>query len=158
MTPVHKERKSVGARRASYVGTIVVNVVLFWVVGWLLEWGWPGFLTDEFAGLVPWIRVSLAVGVVVAIACTFWDPRWFVAVGESLKAVVSVIVTLWILNVFPFDFTGYASWWEPVTRIALIVGIVAASIAVIVNLVLAIVYAIDESKDAPPDQDSSPSA
>jgi len=156
MATKQQERKSIGVRRASYAGTIVVNAILIWVFGRLLVWDWPDFLTGEFTEVLPWIRFSLTMGIVVAVARFVKDPRWFVSLTECVNAIVTLVVAARILRVFPFDFTGKPSFWEPVARVALILSIVATAVAVVVNLVWAIIYALRESPTSPMEEFPSP--
>ena len=55
------------ARRFGYVLSIVINVAMLVIVQNLLEWGWPAFLTAEFAEVVPWISFSLVASIVANI-------------------------------------------------------------------------------------------
>ena len=68
------------ARRFSYVIAIVINVAMLVIVQNILEWGWPPFLTDEFAEVVPWISFSLIASIVVNVIYQFDDSppssRW----------------------------------------------------------------------------------
>jgi hypothetical protein len=142
-----KPRASRVVRRSGYAAAIAVSVVLWWAVGRLLGWGWPPFLTEDFGTLVPWFRFSLAVDIAFNVAYLYYVPRWFMAVGDAVKAGVNATVACLVLRVFPFDYSAYDFNWERLTRIVLVVAIVAAWIAVIVGIVRAS-YSLAHSSDA----------
>ncbi len=144
-----RTRPAPAVRRTGYVAAIVVFVVLWWIVGRLYGWGWPPFLTEEFGDVVPWLRFSLAVDIAFHAVYLAYDPRWFTAFGDGVRALVNAIVAIIILRVFPFDFSAYAFDWETLTRIVLIVAIVAAWIAAIAAVVKAIIHLMRESGTAP---------
>ena len=94
------------ARRFSYVIAIVINVAMLVIVQNILEWGWPPFLTDEFAEVVPWISFSLIASIVVNVIYQFDDSHTVKSMGQIGVNLISVWVTYTVLTVFPFDFSG----------------------------------------------------
>ena len=122
-------------RKASYVIAIVINVAMLVLVQNLLEWGWPPFLTDEFAEVVPWISFSLIASIIANIIYQVDDSQIVKSVGQLVVNLISVWVTYTVLTVFPFDFSGYQFDYEIVTRVVLILGIVGAGIGALVEAI-----------------------
>jgi hypothetical protein len=116
------------SRRFGYVLSIVINVAMLVIVQNLLEWGWPAFLTADFAEVVPWISFSLVASIVANIIYQINDSQIVKSVGQIAVNLISVWVTYIILTVFPFDFSGYQFDYEVVTRVVLILAIVGAGI------------------------------
>ncbi len=133
--PSAKRRPSAGVRRVGYLAAIAANAVALWVVHRLLVWGWPGFLTPAFEEVLPLVSASLIVSMLVNAGFVVRDQGRVKAFGDLLNAAFGVAVSLRMWTVFPFDFTGYGTDWTLAVRIALVVGIVATSIAVVVGLV-----------------------
>jgi hypothetical protein len=127
-------RPSAG-RRSGYLVAIGVTAVVLWAVHQLLTWGWPRFLTDGFQQVLPLISASLIVSMVVNATYLLRDQGRVRALGDLVNGVFGVAVSVRLWRVFPFDFDGYAYDWTWVVEVALVVGIVATAIAVIVNLV-----------------------
>ncbi|HSK23835.1 MAG TPA: hypothetical protein VK906_11690 [Egicoccus sp.] len=121
------------AARFGFAVSIVVNLVLLWAAYQLLDWGWPGFLTADFERLLPLVTASLVVSIAANVAYLLWDRRWVRPLGDLVIAAVGVVVTVRFLDVFPFDFAGYATDWSWLARTVLAVGLVGAAISVIVN-------------------------
>ena len=123
------------ARRAGYVVSIAINVAMLVIVQNLLEWGWPSFLTDDFADVVPWISFSLVASIVANIIYQIDDSQVVKSVGQMAVNLISVWVTYTVLAVFPFDFSAYQFDWEIVTRVVLILAIVGAGIGALVEAI-----------------------
>ena len=123
------------ARRASYVIAIVINVAMLVIVQNLVEWGWPAFLTAEFAEVVPWISFSLIASIVANIIYQIDDSQTVKSVGQIAVNLISMWVTYTVLTVFPFDFSGYQFDYEIVARVVLILAIVGAGIGAIVEAI-----------------------
>jgi hypothetical protein len=118
-------------RRLGYGVAVGVNLVMLVVVQNVVEWGWPSFLTEEFAEVVPWISTSLLVAIVANLIYQFNDSPAVKSTGQILVNLVSIAVSYVVLQVFPFDFSGYDFNWAPVARIVLILAIVGAGIGVL---------------------------
>jgi len=123
------------ARRFGYVLSIVINVAMLVIVQNLLEWGWPAFLTAEFAEVVPWISLSLVASIVANIIYQIDDSQIVKSVGQIAVNLISVWVTYTVLRVFPFDFSAYQFDYEVVTRVVLILAIVGAGVGALVEAI-----------------------
>jgi hypothetical protein len=119
-------------RRAGYVAGALANGVLL-----LLIHVWPGwdvvpFLTSDVTRVLGLVDLSLCTGIVVALAHLVRDPAWLTPAGTALTSAVGMAATLRMLTVFPFD---VGPGWETVLRVLLVVGVVGASIGLLVALV-----------------------
>lgn len=134
--PRTDELKRVG-RRFGFGIAIVINAVLLYVVQNLTSWDVLPFLTTEFDSLVPWISLSLIVGIVANFLFMVNDDYRLRSVGDMVTNLVSLAVTWRIFQVFPFDFSAYEFNWDLVARIVLILAIVgtfAGAIAAVTKL------------------------
>jgi hypothetical protein len=122
-------------RRTGYVAAIVVNVLLMFVVNNLLGWGWPRFLTDDFARLLPWANLSFGATIAVNALQLGFDPEWLRSASRALLNLISLNLTVRTLQVFPFDFDRYSFDWAPVARVVLVLAIVAIGIGLLVDLI-----------------------
>lgn len=122
-------------RRAGYVVAVIVNGILLWVAHQLLDWGWPGFLTQDFDRLLPLLTVSFVVSMVVNTAYLARDRGRFRAFAEGFDAAIALVVSIQTWDVFPFDFTGYDHDWTWLARTLLVIAIVGTTIALVVHLV-----------------------
>ena len=127
-------RRPAAARRFGYLVAVAANAVLLWVVHQLLVWGWPGFLTEEFAEVLPLISASLIAGMVVNAGLILRDTRRAKALGDLITAAFGLAISARLWTVFPFDFSGYDTDWSGPLRVALGVGVAVMAIAVLANL------------------------
>jgi uncharacterized membrane protein SirB2 len=138
MTSTHiviaPELKETG-RRFGYGIAVVINLVMLVVVQNVVEWGWPPFLTQEFADVVPWISASLLVSIAANLIYQFNDSPAVKSTGQILVNLVSIAVSYVVLQVFPFDFSSYAFNWAPIARIVLILAIVFSGIGVLTEAI-----------------------
>lgn len=129
-----KPRQSVGARRFGYAVSIAVNAVLILLI--YVEPGWRvlPFLTEDDVPVVALVVASMVVTIAVNLVWIAYDPLWLRSLGDLVTTIVGIVVLSRFLIVFPFSFAA-DSPWELVVRIFLIVGLVGASIGVVVYLV-----------------------
>ena len=125
---------SPAARRLGYALAALINGVLIVIVRNIGEWDWLPFLTEEFEDVVPIITLSLAASAVGNLAFIVYDRPWFKAATQMAAAVVSLVATVRVFQVFPFDFSVYDFDWDTVARGILIVAIVGTAISVVVEL------------------------
>jgi hypothetical protein len=123
------------AERVGFAIAIVVNGVMLWVAHQLLDWQWPGFLTDDFERVLWLLSASFVAGMVVNAALMVRNRGRFRAFADLVTASFGIAVGVRTWTVFPFDFSGYATDWSWLARTVVIAGIIATSIAALVNLV-----------------------
>ena len=134
MTGASDTRRPVRAN--GYIGSIVVNAVLLYGVGHLVEWQ-IGWITPAWSDVVWALNLSLEVSLAANALFFLYDHDWFrypVLAVCSLFALQAVFV---LYAVFPFDF-GIA--WNDVARLALLALIVAIGIGTLVTAVLAVLH------------------
>ena len=124
-----------GAKRFGYTVSIAVNALLLFFVNSVLDWGLFSFLTDDFELVLPILNFSLGLGIVLNAVYLITDPPLLKSSTQLFANVVSVFVMVRMLQVFPFDFSGFSFDWSWVVRLVLIVGAIGTGIAVIVELV-----------------------
>jgi hypothetical protein len=137
--PHRRSRPGPVARRVGYLISIALNVVILWLVFVSPGWEAVPFLTDRTIDVLPVVTASILVNIVVNLVWLAVDPLWLHALGDGVNAAMGVVVTGGLLSVFPFSFDDNQPW-EVFVRIILVVGLVGASIAVVVNLVMVIRY------------------
>ena len=122
-------------RRVGYVVGALVNALLLGAVN-----GWPGwdalpFLTDDFRLVLGWVNASIVVGLLANLVYAVSDPPWLRAVGDGVQNIVGLVAMVRLWQVFPVLVAPGGFDWELVARVFLGIGIVGASIAVVVALV-----------------------
>lgn len=122
-------------RRFGYGIAIFVNLVMLVVVQNILDWGILSFLTPEFATVVPWMTFSIIVSIIVYAVFMITDSPTVVSFGRIIMNLTSLLATWRLLEVFPFDFTGYEFDWTLATRAVLILTIVGTVIGAVVEAV-----------------------
>jgi hypothetical protein len=127
------------ARRFGYLMAAAVNGVMLYVFNNLLEWGFPDFLTEDFAKLLPIVNLSLVASIAVNLTYTAFDPKWYHSATQALVAFIGLGVAVRTLQVFPFDFASYRGFpWETLVRVVVTITIVATGIATVAETIKAI--------------------
>ena len=108
--------------------------MLIYVVQNLEQWDVVPFLTGEFGEVVPWITFSLITGAFVQLGYVLFEGRAVRSAGEVVTDLITIVVTWRVFTVFPFDFSAYDFPWGVLARIVLVVAIVGASAAVVLNI------------------------
>ena len=138
-----------GARRFGYLVAIAVNAVMLWMVHQLLDWRWPAFLTDDFSELLPIITVSFVVTMLVNAAYIGYDRGWFKSLGTVVTSAIGFVMVYRTLQVFPFDFSGYAQDWSGLVRLFLVLTLVVTVISIVVETVKLLSWPLREHDDQP---------
>lgn len=130
----HKE-KPVKSRNGEYIGTIILNLVLLWIVNHIPEWH-LGFIRDNFM-VVLWI---LNVNIFIQIAGNALMLISGLPVIRYLSLIIiesaSFVTQMVLFYIYPFDFTNFHGlfWIDWFLPVALIIGMVVSAIKVISNL------------------------
>ena len=120
-----------GAKRVGYAVAAALNAVFLWIAHQLLDWGWPGFLTEEFERLLPVVTVSFAVSIAANLWFVWDDTGWRKPFGQLVDAITGFVAAWRTWVVFPFDFSDGTDWsW--LARTVVVVGIVGTAIGVLV--------------------------
>lgn len=136
--PDHYARPSAEDRFGYWV-SITINFILLYVVNKLPDWESPAFLSDDIDQVIPIVSLSLAASIVLGFINLSIASRALKSGGEIISAVIAMVATVRIWQVFPFDFSDYAVNWEPLTRVILVLAMVGITIAIIVQTVKLIV-------------------
>ncbi|HSJ26762.1 MAG TPA: hypothetical protein VLB67_01015 [Acidimicrobiia bacterium] len=123
-----------GARRFGYAIAIAVNLGMFYVVSNIVDWGWPAFVTPEFADVENLVLFSIGASIVANATYLSYDRRPFKSFAEMLLNAIAFGVTLRLFQVFPFDFTGYSFDWSTPTRIVLVLAMIGTAIGFLTEL------------------------
>ncbi len=144
------------ARRVGYAVSAIVNVAIAWAVNVWPGWQAVPFLTEEASEVIPLVNLSLLFGVLTNIVYVVLDPPWLKALGALASTAITLAVATRTFTVFPFDFGGDASLWEPLTEGFLIFLIVVLVLALVVQVVSFLKLLVvgpprpdDEQADAP---------
>jgi hypothetical protein len=141
-------RPSRAQRRFGYLVSIAVESVMLWGAHRILDWGWFGFLTQEWTRVLPVLTASFVVGIVANVLFLFYDGVWLKASLEAVEGAFGIAVSVQVWRVWPFDFTGYLFPWETVVRVLLVLSIVGSAIAILVSLGRLVRAAIDGPDEA----------
>jgi hypothetical protein len=122
------------ARSVGYGIAVLINLALIYIVRNITDWGFARFLTEEFDTLVPLITVSLSVSVAMNIIYMFDDRPTIKSAGQIAINLISLFVTIQVLQVFPFDFSTYVFDWSVIVRVVLILAIVGSVIGTLAEV------------------------
>lgn len=140
-----QRRVPTSAKRVGYLLAAALSGVLLWMVHQLLEWGWPGFLTTDFERVLGLVTASFIASIVVNLALAVHHRGRSRAFADLVTAAFALAVGLRMWEVFPFDFTGYATDWSGPMRVVLGGGIAATGIAIIANFVKLVAGSDDDA-------------
>jgi hypothetical protein len=115
------------------VVAIIINAIGLFIVQNLVAWD-ISFVTNKFAEVEGVISRSLVATIVVNALFLFYDRRWFKGLGEALSQTVSLVATIRLLQVFPFDFDGWNGPWDQVTRAVLIIAVIGTVVSILASL------------------------
>jgi hypothetical protein len=139
MTSTTSQHSAIGTetpgRGAGYLVAIVVNLILLYVANNLLEWSLVPFLTDEFGQVLWFINVSLLATILVNFVYLVYDPAWFKSLCQIGLGAISLVVSIRMYQVFPFDFSAYQFNWTLTARIVMIAAIVGVALGIVVEIV-----------------------
>lgn len=122
-------------RRVGYAIAVAVNAVMLVFANNILEWGWFPWLTEEWNELVPIVSFSLVASIVINVVYLWFDPAWFKSLTQAVLAAISLVVTVRVSSVFPFDFSAYEFGWETLARAILIFVMIGITIGLIAETV-----------------------
>lgn len=122
-------------RKVGWVVAAIVTGIVLWVANHLLVWGWPTWLTDEFAEVLPAVRMSLVASIVTYTLFVFYDSDWFRALGDLVTGWFSLVAGWTMWQVFPFDFSAYEFDFALLARWVIGVGMFGVVVGMIANVV-----------------------
>lgn len=129
-----RTRPSRTQRRVGYVVGAFVNALVLVAVNWWPGWDALPFLTDDFRLVLGWVNASIVVGLLANLLYAVADPPRVRAGGDLVQNLVGLAAMVRLWQVFPVHFAPGGFDWELVARVFLGIGIVGASIAIVVAL------------------------
>jgi hypothetical protein len=112
-------------RRVGYAIGALVNVALLVALNVWPGWDEVPFLTADFEQVLGLINLSLAVGFLTSVANVALDSFGAKALGDLATNVIGLVVSVRLLQVFPFDFSGGFDWsW--IVRFLLVLGVIGS--------------------------------
>lgn len=123
-----------GQRRFGHLVAIVVDAVMLWGAHQLLGRGWFPFVTEAWTAVLPLVTASLIVAIVANVLLAGYDGPWLKAPLNVVQAVLGIVVSARMWQVFPFDFSGYDFPWTAVARVLIVLSIVGSAIAILAEL------------------------
>jgi hypothetical protein len=112
---------------------VLIDGVILALVNVYPGWAAVPFLGGAFPEVLGLLNVSLVAAIAFNVVRLMADPAWFVAAGDAVMAVITLMVGLALLRVFPFDYASHTDAWELVTRIVLWIVVVGSVIAFLVS-------------------------
>jgi protein-S-isoprenylcysteine O-methyltransferase Ste14 len=125
----------VAVRRTGYAFAAVINAAILYLLNVWPGWEELSFLTEETTEVLGLVNFSLALGVLLNVVYLFADPAWFKVTGELLTALVSLLVVLRVIQVFPFDFSTWNVDWTWLVWTILIIAAIGTFVGAVVQLV-----------------------
>jgi len=132
------DRLTRNGRQFGYLVAVAVNAALFYIVSHVTEWGWPSFLTKDFDRVDQLILISIGATIIANLAYAAYDELVFKSFAEATLNVISLVATIRVYQVFPFDFTGSQFDWTWVARLGLILVLVATTVSFLTQVIRAI--------------------
>lgn len=131
----HLDLDPTASNRAGYAFAMVVNGGLLYVVHHLLGWGWPDFLTEDFEQLLPLLTFSFIASIVVNAVFFVSSDVVTKSIGDFLTSSIAFVVGIRTLQIFPFDFSEYATDWSTLVRVVIVVSLIGIVIAIVATFV-----------------------
>jgi len=116
-------------RRAGYVGSIVVNLVLLWLINVWPGWQVVPFLTAGTVLVLGAVNASILARIVADAVNVVLDLPRVRALGDIVSIGFGLVALVRIWQVFPLDVVG--TGWEVVARIVLVLGFVGSGIGIL---------------------------
>jgi len=123
------------ARKVGYLVAVLVNGAMLVFVNVRPGWQELSFLTEDFAGILWLINLSMVAGAVVNVVYLWYDPAWFKSVCQVGVSAIGLTAAIRMLRVFPFDFSAYSFNWATLTRLLLVLAVFGSVVAIMVELV-----------------------
>jgi hypothetical protein len=123
-------------RAAGYAAAAAVNLVLLVIANSLLDWGWPPFLTGEFAEVLPLLNISIGAAALANGLYIVDDRPRFKHAAQLILGAVSLTVLARVWETFPFDFSAYTGFdWDLATRMVLVLAMIGTGIGMLVDFI-----------------------
>ena len=128
------KEKSVKTRRAEAIWAIVWNIVFLIILNKIPDWDLK-FITEKY-DLVLWVlNLNILIQIGGYFICIFLTMYWLWQLIRALLDAASLVVFLVLYFLYPFNFAGIDGWtWlDTVIPIALIVGMIASGLGMVIH-------------------------
>ncbi|WP_374971011.1 hypothetical protein [Terrabacter sp. BE26] len=116
-------------RRAGYVGSIVVNLILLWLINVWPGWQVVPFLTAATVLVLGAVNASIIARIVADAVNVVLDRPRVRALGDIVSIGFGLVALARIWQVFPLDVVG--TGWEVVARVVLVLGFVGGGVGIL---------------------------
>lgn len=123
-----KEKK---AKTSEFIGAIIVNVIVLYVVNNLLSWH-LGFILPSFQDVLWILNISIGMTILANIIFLIYHPGWFRSIMQIILNILGFMVCYYLYTIFPFIFSNAA--YTIALKILIILGMVGVIIASIVEV------------------------
>jgi len=96
-------QRRVKSKKMEYLGAVIGNLVLFYIVNHLMEWHIP-FITEDFYKVLPYMNWSIGASIVANILYIFFDQKFIHLGTMPVLNILSLLSVFMLFKVFPFDF------------------------------------------------------
>jgi hypothetical protein len=132
-----KEKKTsefIGAMIAGFIGLLIVNSVPSW------RHLTNGIILESWVNILWAANFSMLVDIVTNFVLALYRPARMYSFLQLIQAVAGLLSVIVFFNVFPLDFSQVVgNWLNLLVKAVLIIAIFGSSIAIIVNLVRAVI-------------------
>jgi len=129
------ERNLSMERNREYVGTIIVNFILFYIFNNLLNWN-VYFVTSALTEVLWIINLSIVVAIIGNFLMLVYRPEWFRHVTRIVLNIFAFAAVYLVYIIFPFNFSNsFLNWGLSVLLFLALIGIIIATIVEIYLLV-----------------------
>lgn len=120
------------AKTSGFIGTIIVNIIILYIVNNLLSWNLI-FIASSFQEVIWIFNISICATIVANLIFLAYHPGWFRSIIRIILNILGFLVCYYLYTIFPFIFSQPA--YTIVVKILLILGLVALVIATLVEIV-----------------------
>lgn len=121
---------------SGFIGTIIVNIIILYVVNNILSWN-LGFITPSFQDVLWIFNISIVSTIIANIIFIAYHPGWFRSIIQIVLNILGFLVCYYLFTIFPFTFSNAA--YTLVLQILLLLGMLGLVIASLVEVVRLIV-------------------
>ena len=129
--PIRRDRAP--NRVSDYIGAVVFNAILLFVLHKLPDWHTP-FITARWAEVLWAVDLALIGSLVGNFALIFYHPRLLHHQLSLVFNVLSAVASWTIYRVFPFDLSRLPlDWFPSLVRALLLFTLAASAVSALVN-------------------------
>lgn len=128
---LRKLSKEKDARKSEFIGAIIVNLIMLYIVNNVLSWN-LGFIAPSFQDVVWIFNISICSTIVANVIFLAYHPGWFRSIIQIILNILGFLVCYYLYIIFPFIFSQAA--YTIVLKILIILGMVALVIASLVEV------------------------